>query len=620
MNISKSYLREWTIVTLLLTCAFLPDLWAQRKQANVVFILIDDMGWSDLHCYGADLYETPNIDAFARTAMRFTDAYAASPLCSPTRASIMTGLEPGRLHLTTANCHSPKVILEPKEAVNANPHHKATIPQSCTRLKNSYTTIGESFKSLGYQTAFMGKWHLGAEPYIPENQGFDVVVGGRSHAGPPGGFFAPWSCETLPLVPDGTHICDALTDTAMAYLSEERQDPFMLCLWYYDVHAPFQAKENLIEKYAAKINDEHRQRNAIMGSMIENLDANVGRFLSKLSDLGLDENTIVVLTSDNGGNMYNCPNGQLATNNYPLRAGKGNNYEGGVRVPLIVRVPGLTKAGAVSPVVTSTVDHYITLMELVDGEMPDSTMTDGYSYVPALQGKVYDRAPLYSAFYHRTPKAGNLPNVSVRHKEWKLYRFCFDGDQLEHRYELYNLKEDIGEKHNLAQKQNALLEEMKVMLENHVEDAGYLQSRLNKKYMGNAIGPWWGSANTQLFAKGETLYVKASDGEPYIETDMIPGFDGKAFVISFEMKSNASGAAKVTWKTGRSGPYSSELKQAFEVIHDGKWHRYRVTLNGDKNGIFRIVPCSTAGDVFFQNIAMETVDGHLLRDWPLTGH
>ncbi len=597
--------------------SFLDSLKASGNKKNVVFVLVDDMGWRDLQCYGSDLYETPYIDAFAKTAMRFTDAYSASPLCSPTRASILTGLEPGRLRLTTPACHLPKVVLDPKENKTANPVFKATIPGTCTRLRNEYITIGEVFKTLGYSTAFMGKWHLGREPYVPENQGFDLVIGGREHPGPPGGYFSPWSCNTLPVVPSGTHICDVLTDKAMDYITDHKEDPFMLCLWYYDVHAPFQAKSELVKKYAAKVTDDNVQRSPLMAAMVGNLDTNVGRLLNKISSLGLDENTIVVFTSDNGGNMYNCPQGQLATNNAPLREGKGNNYEGGVRVPLIIRVPGLTTANSVSNVVTSTVDHYVSLMELVGVEVPQSLKTDGYSYVPALKGKNYDRAPIYTAFCHRTPKAGNLPNVSMRDKEWKLYRFYYDGPDQQHRYELYNLQKDIGETNNVADKESKRLKKMIAMMDAHVEEAGYLVSQANKNYAGNSVGVWWGSDAAKLSVVDNALHIQVGEGEAYVETDMIPGFDGASFVVSFDMKSSTSGLANLAWKTDKRGPYSPEKSQSIETINDGQWHSYHVSVKDTKVNVLRLNPSPIVGDILIKNIQMETTDGFKIRAWDL---
>ncbi|MBN2525678.1 MAG: sulfatase-like hydrolase/transferase [Deltaproteobacteria bacterium] len=212
----------------------------------MIFILADDLGWMDVSVYGSDLYETPAIDSLAQTAVRFTNAYAASPLCSPTRASILTGQEVGRLRLIKPLVYGQMepVLLNPRETDHAREIAKATVPQSRNRLPNTYVTFAEVLKEHGYATAFMGKWHLGADPYIPENQGFDYVVGGREDPGPPppGHYFAPWSLDTLPNVQDGTHISDVLTDSAIQFVKNNQTRPFLLCLWYYDVHTPLQAK------------------------------------------------------------------------------------------------------------------------------------------------------------------------------------------------------------------------------------------------------------------------------------------------------------------------------------------------------------------------------------------
>lgn len=599
---------------------FLDSLEAPKDPKNIVFILIDDMGWADLGCYGSDLYETPHIDAFAKTGVLFTDAYSASPLCSPTRASILTGLEPGRLRFTTPSGHVEQVVLDPKETQTANTHNKATIPGTCTRLSNDYITLAESFKAMDYQTAFLGKWHLGREPYIPENQGFDYVIGGREHPGPPGpgGFFAPWNCVNMPVVPDGTHICDMLTDEAMKYLTTHKEDPFMMCLWYYDVHAPFQAKEDLITKYENKLTGDHIQRSAIMASMVDNLDQNIGRLMAKIESLQLDENTIVVLTSDNGGNMYDCPEGQVATNNFPLRAGKGNNYEGGVRVPLIVRAPGVTTANTNSNVVTSTVDHYITLFDLLDVPFPKSLVTDGVSFLPALKGEEYDRSPIYSTFCHRTPRTGNLPNISMRDKEWRLYRFYHDGPQQEHRYELYNLKEDIGETNNVAKDYPAKVQAMIAAMDAHIEEADILESQLNKNYIGNAADGWWGSDDVDLSIVDNKLHLEVKAGDPYIETDFIPSFGGSSFYFRFKMKSSATGGGKIYWKNTTTENYTGIKSVSFDPIHDDQWHEYRVAIPVSGNiSRFNITPATTEGTVEIKDLQMETVDGYKLRDWSL---
>ncbi|RED98352.1 sulfatase [Marinoscillum furvescens] len=591
----------------------------EKKKPNVIFILADDLGWMDLSCMGSDFYETPNIDALAAKGVKFTNAYTASPLCSPTRASILTGQEPGRLRFTTPTGHLKKVELNPKETSKSSPIHKTATPQTRTRLPNDYLTFAEVMKEDGYATAFMGKWHLGRDPYLPENQGFDLVVGGREHPGPPGpgGFFSPWNCETLPVVPEGTHVSDVLTDEALKFVENKREEPFLLCLWYYDVHAPFQAKEELIEKYKNKLSDTHVQRSAIMGAMIETMDTNIGRLTSKLEELGLDENTIIVFTSDNGGNMYDGPEGTIPTNNYPLRAGKGNNYEGGVRVPLIVNVPGMTKAGTTSDVITSTVDHYATVLELVNLPFPQGLVTDGQSFVPALKGETYERAPIYSTFCHNVVATGNRANVSMRQGPWRFYKFYFDGPNQEHRYELYNLDNDISEKNNLAEEMHDKVKEMARLLDEHTAEAGILLPQKNENYGGNVADAWIGSEDTEIAVGDGSILIASKGSNPSIETVYTPNVSGQ-YKLTFEMKSSSSGQGKVAWKARGDKEYISENVSAFAPIHDESWHAYSVELSPKSNlDRLRITPSSSKGNIAIRNIELTTMDGYYIRDWPI---
>ncbi|MGQ1783617.1 MULTISPECIES: sulfatase [unclassified Saccharicrinis] len=593
----------------------------KSKKQNVVFILADDLGWKDLACYGSDFYETPNIDAFAKTGMSFTNAYTASPLCSPTRASILTGQEPGRLRLTVPACHQLKVVLDPKEQFNAAPHYKTAIPQTRTRLPNEeYLTFAEVLKDKGYSTAFMGKWHLGRKPYLPENQGFDLVVGGREHPGPPGPgrFFAPWDCETLPVVPDGTHVSDVLTDEAVKFMTSNKENPFLLCLWYYDVHAPYQAKEELIKKYKAKLNPNHIQRCPTMGAMIETMDINIGRILKSIKDLKLEDETIVIFTSDNGGNMYDGPDGTNPTNNYPLRAGKGNNYEGGVRVPLIVRVPGVTKAGQKSQVVTSTVDHYASLLELLNIPFPEEVVTDGVSYVKALKGKDYERAPIYSTFCHNVIATGNRANISMRQGPWRFYKFYYDGPNQEHRYELYNLDIDISETNNLASQMPEKVQLMEKMLDAHAKETGILLAQKNKKYAGNTADAWIGSADAKISVLGNSLQVVSSGPLPCIETYYTPNISNETFKIEFEMKSTSNGDGKLTWKCAGDKVYKESNSTSINAIHDDEWHHYSMDMNlGKTLKVLRIQPSSSKGIMQIRNVKLVTKDGYLIRDWPI---
>ncbi|AHM61151.1 N-acetylgalactosamine-6-sulfatase [Flammeovirgaceae bacterium 311] len=590
----------------------------QKKKYNVLFILIDDMGWKDLSCYGSDFYESPNIDEFAESAMLFTSAYAASPLCSPTRASILTGQDPGRLRFTLPNGHERKEVLDPAETYTDAPHFRVATPQTRTRLPNDYLTFPEVLKENGYQTALMGKWHLGMAPYIPENQGFDVVVGGREQGWPPGPgyYFPPWNIETLPKAPEGTHIGDLVTDKAIDFIRENRSNPFLLCLWYYDVHGPFQTKKKYEEYYASKLSPEHIQRNPLMGGMVSVLDDNVGRVLNAVKDLELEDETIVIFTSDNGGDMYDYPNQKLPTYNYPLRSGKANNYEGGVRVPMIVRVPGMTKAGSISPVLTSSVDHYMSILELLNIPLPENFVTDGQSYIPALKGKKYQREPFYSTFYHNIPPTGNRPNISMREGPYKLYKFFYDGENLQHRYELYNIQEDIGEHHNLIEQKPKVFRKMAKQLEAYEKEVDLLQPQINKNYAGHTVGDWQGSDSTKISISQKVLHISAT-GIPEIKTVMVPMVEKDTIVLEFEMKSNGSGKGEVTY-TQRVGKEVIKEKSLFEPAHNQDWQTYQVKLllKGMLTD-FSISPSTSAGQVSLRNLKLVSEEGYFIFDWPL---
>ena len=434
------------------------EAWAVQptvRNPNVVLILVDDLGWRDTGCYGSSFYKTPNVDRLAASGKRFTNACSANPLCSPTRASILTGQYPTRLGFTSASGHI-KGVYQSKEQTNASPDARAAGPSSVNYLSLDYYTLGKAMKDAGYATAFFGKWHMGYKPYVPENHGFDYVVGGREHPGPPGTnperkFYPPWSGDTLQPNPEAdVHIDDYLGLKAVNYISKHKDNPFFICFWLYDVHAPFQSKKELIEKWKKKVDPANPQRCPTMAAMIQVMDDNVCRVLDALEANGIADDTIVIFTSDNGGNMYDVADGTTPTNNEPLRSGKGNNYEGGVRVPLIIRWPGKTRPGSINPSVISTVDHYPSILEMTDQKMQPQHHKDGISYVPALMNKIHDRGPTLCDFTHFVPATMNIPNTTLLNGQWKIYRFWFDGPGQEHRYELYNIVNDIGETQNLA--------------------------------------------------------------------------------------------------------------------------------------------------------------------------
>ena len=411
-----------------------------ENKPNFVLILIDDLGWRDLGCCGGDFYETPNIDRLAEQGVRFTRAYSACPVCSPTRASLMTGKDTARIgftgHITSIGRHR-----HPKNSRIIPPHDNMYLPLE-------EVTIAEALKPAGYASASIGKWHLGAEPYWPTKQGFDLNVAGWTHGSPPA-YFYPYENPTSrwnPSIPTlhggrpGEYLTDRLTDEAIGFIEQNKHRPFFLYMTHYAVHTPLQAPEPLIEKYKAKLKTHPCSIDPVYAAMVENMDTNVGRLLETIRTLDLRRRTIVIFTSDNGGLAS-------VTDNSPLRAGKGHIYEGGIRVPLIVCWPGKARPNTTCPVPVTSEDLYPTIVEIAGRAAQTGKNLDGQSLVPLLTGKgrLGDR-PLYWYYPHYSPQA-KKPAAAIRSGDYKLIEF-YDPPAVE----LYNLTKDPGEKEDLAQK------------------------------------------------------------------------------------------------------------------------------------------------------------------------
>jgi arylsulfatase A-like enzyme len=394
--------------------------------------MIDDMGWMDLACQGNPLVDTPNIDRLARQGMRFTDAYAAAPVCSPTRAAILTGLSPARLHITN---HTP----DQKRFTPDNP--KLLPAPMHNELSLDYVTIAERLQASGYRTAFMGKWHLsgpnrGNPELEPTAQGFELNIGGAGYGGPPS-FWDPYNNPTIEDRRPGEYLPDRLADEAIHYFSQRSERPFMLFLWNYTVHWPMEAPAALLEKYRTRtgpgLNDTR------YGAMIEALDHAVGRILSELDRQGLSGNTLVIFTSDNGGF------GGVADNR-PLREEKGYLYEGGIRIPLIVRWPGRIEAGSVSHEPVISMDHYATLLDVAGLEADPDLPLEGVSLLPHLTEKrPLERDALFFHYPNYAFHRGNRLGSAIRMGDYQLIE-SFDDDSVE----LYNLSVDLGERNDLA--------------------------------------------------------------------------------------------------------------------------------------------------------------------------
>lgn len=431
---------------------------AGNGKPNVVFILIDDMGYADVGCFGSTLYETPNVDRLCAEGMKFTNGYAACPVCSPTRASVMTGKYPARLQLTNFIAGRRKGKNSPILPAD----FKLFMPQE-------EVTIAERLRSAGYATCHAGKWHLGgAEQYLPQNQGFDVNIGG-SGSGMPRSFFWPRWKNNPPLVGnfDGEYLPDRISKDACRFIEQHKDGPFFLYLSHYAVHIPIEGKEEKIARYKRKLEADPpkkgRQDNPYYAAMVESVDESVGRVLETLRRLKLADNTIVFFFSDNGGLC--TPEGKHtpATTNAPLRAGKGYLYEGGIREPWIVKWPGVVKPGTVCSEPVVSVDFLPTICEMVGipARAPETKGDlDGVSTVPLLKKPkaTLGREAIYWHYPHFSNQGGR-PGGAVRAGDWKLIERYEHGN-----LELYNLKDDIGETTNLAEKMPGKARQLQRML------------------------------------------------------------------------------------------------------------------------------------------------------------
>ena len=405
---------------------------AARTGPNIVFVLADDLGWAELGCYGSGFNETPNLDKLAREGMRFTDAYAAAPVCSPFRAALMTGQWPARVGITD--------YLRPNDAKHISP---------------DYITIAEALKAAGYATGMIGKWHLtgyanaGAKEFPPDKNGFDEVMVSENRGIGGGSYFHPYhfNREIKKRIAPKEYLVDRCNLEAVEFIERHKDEPFFLYLSHYAVHTRLLGKDDLVAKYAAKTGAGDGARagrnNPHLAAQLESIDEGVGMIMKKLKELDLEKNTVLVFTSDNGGE-------DKVTSNAPLRAGKSTLYEGGIREPLIVRWPGVVKAGAVCRTPMSTVDFYPTLLQIAGQSADSGRICDGVSLLPLLKGEKSQLARDTLYWHYPLKKRhflGGRSTGAIRKGDWKLIEFFDDGT-----VELYNLANDISEKNNLADK------------------------------------------------------------------------------------------------------------------------------------------------------------------------
>lgn len=433
---------------------------ALSKPPHIVLVMTDDMGWMDLACQGNDKLLTPNIDALAAKGVRFTNAYSASPVCSPTRAALMTGLAPARLNITQHG--ADRSVFWPKD-------RKVQPPKIEHILPLERVTLPERLKEAGYATGFFGKWHLsgtavkegdpstGGPAYYPDQQGFDVNFGGCGKGGPPT-YFDPYRIPTLEPRKKGEYLSDRLADEAITWMRSNHSQPMFVALWTYNPHYPFEAPADLITRYEGK--EGRGLVNPIYGAQVEATDRAVGRVIDEIERLGIADNTLLIFTSDNGG-------WSGATDNRPLRKGKGYLYEGGIRVPLIIRWPGVTRAGTIEPTPAISMDLTATMLDASGLLRKENQPLDGASLKPVLEGKSMSRDPLFFHYPHWAFHKDNRPGSAIRNGKFKLI-LRYDDDSLE----LYNMETDIGEKDDLADDLPDVAAKLRSQLEAWLDETG----------------------------------------------------------------------------------------------------------------------------------------------------
>jgi arylsulfatase A-like enzyme len=548
---------------------------AFAAKPNVVLIVADDLGQRDLGCYGSTYYRTPNIDRLAGQGVRFAAAYAACPVCSPTRASILTGKYPQRFDLTDWLPGRPD-----------RPDQKLLRPRLRTELPLEEVTLAEALKAAGYATAHVGKWHLGGKGFGPREQGFDLNVAG-DHTGTPRSYFAPFRNKDgvmpgLEDAPDGQYLTDRLTDEAVKFVAANRDQPFFLYLPHYAVHTPLRAKKELEAKY--KPGRPGTQNNPVYAAMVESLDESVGRVLKALDDHKLADNTLVIFTSDNGGLATREGPSTPATINAPLREGKGHLYEGGIRVPLIIRGPGVM-SDTTSAVPASSIDLFPTVLD-VCGVRSDSE-PDGLSLVPVFAGGTVERDELCWHYPHYANQ-GSRPGGAIRAGDFKLIEFYENG-----RKELFNVKQDAGESRNLAAEKPLIVNNLAARLNDWRRAVGARMPTPNPDYRPN---PQAKDGTVVLHAKTAEVHGVQLRFEPLPHKDTL-GFWTRADDFAtweFEVAKPGTFAVEVLQGCGKGSGGSEveisagESKLTFTVKDTGGFQNIEArevgTLTIDKPG------------------------------------
>jgi arylsulfatase A-like enzyme len=573
-------------------------------QPNIIFILADDLGAHDVGCFGSTFHETPNIDRLASRGVRFTQAYAASPLCSPTRSSILAGQYPARTGITAPVCHLPQVQLE-KKLAKGNPNMKAFNADSLTRLKSEYFTLAEALKEAGYATAHFGKWHLGHnlpqnndDRYEPKDQGFDFdFPHAPTAAGPGGGYLAPWKFikDTAISGKPGEHIEDRMSEEAAKYICAHKDQPFYVNYWAYSVHSPWNARHDYIDYFKPKADPKNPQHNPLYAAMVRSLDDGVGRLLRAVDEAGIADRTIIVFFSDNGGWAYppktTDPEGfedMPATSNLPQRSGKASLYEGGTREPCIVVWPGKTRPGTTNDALLQSVDWYPTLLAMCGLKPHAGLKLDGFDQSGTLLGQPAPRDRVFCHFPHGSPNQavnipGFLPGTYVRKGDWKLIRFYADNDDGTDRLELFNLKDDVGETKNLAAEKPEVVRELNELIGGFLRDTAAVIPIRNSDYRKTTAAATtsadplqgWKARNCNAVVQDGIVTITGKNETPFLGVGA--GANGPA-VVKLRARCVIGGPGKIEWlPSGAATKPVSSQSVSFE-LPGGDWQTITVNV------------------------------------------
>ncbi len=618
------------------------------QRPNIVFFLVDDMGWMDCGVYGSQYYETPNIDRFAGRAMRFTNAYA-QPLCSPTRASLLTGQYSARHRITSATGHLPP---QPPghlfQQASAPPNSPMLLPESQNYLDPAQITLAETLKAAGYRTAHIGKWHIGTTPpHWPEQQGFDVAFHCHPDPGPPGNYFSPYgvTAEGSPTAkhkvgtitdgPAGEYIVDRQAVEAVKFIRASKGMPFFLNLWCYGVHGPWGHKQEYTRYFANKVDASGRQGNPIMASMLRSVDQCFGRILDELDSQGIADNTIVIFYGDNGGNQHSNVPGtaktaaaeksksdfikdwrkwagdQPPTMNTPLRDGKGTLYEGGTRVPLMWAWAGKIQPQSTSDAIVGPIDFYPTLLELLDIAKPERQTFDGVSFANVLTSNGDLSRDAYFN-YHPHAGANRAGGVWVRSGDYKLLRWF--GNPSTH--ELYNLREDIGETSDLAATLPDKVRQLDALVDEFLRQTGATYPRPNPAFdpaRGNAaadpLDAWKQRGCTATVADG-ILAVRGTGKPAAAFLGHAAGRMTAPATIRLKVRSTAGGPGRIDSLAGGAGDDSQIVSAPFEV-KPGDWQEIVVEFkHTGRLGVLRLyLPASETAVVEIDQIDIQPASG-----------